>query len=135
MIVVDASIAVKWFVPEKNSEKAEELLFSGKKLVAPEIIRTEVAAALTRLYRMNDLSRLATENLLKDWCQSLSDETVTLEPVACDFSVATKLSMDIRHSLQDCLYLAVAKRLNVPLITADEKFLKKTADSYDVIPL
>lgn len=64
MLVVDASVAVKWFYPETDSDKAEKLLFSGKKLVAPEIIRIKVAAALTRLFRMQSIDLDTAKALL-----------------------------------------------------------------------
>jgi len=32
-----------------------------------------------------------------------------------------RLAMEIRHTLQDCLYLAVALRLDSPLVTADSR--------------
>lgn len=131
MIVVDASVAVKWLVPEEDSDKAEQFLFSPEKLVAPTIIRIEVAAALTRLARMKTLSLDIVSTLLEDWQHSLHEGTVTLEPTQRDFEAATRLSLKIEHQLQDCLYLAVAKRLKVPLVTADQKFLKKVASTDD----
>lgn len=36
-----------------------------------------------------------------------------------------KLAIDLKHSLQDCLYLALAKRLSAPFLTADHEFLQK----------
>jgi len=35
---------------------------------------------------------------------------------------AVDLAIDLKHALQDCLYLAVARRFDVPLITADRSF-------------
>ena len=36
--VVDASVAVKWYVPEDNSDDAERLLDPANELHAPELI-------------------------------------------------------------------------------------------------
>lgn len=133
MIVVDASVAVKWFVPEQDSEKAEQLVFSRRKLLAPKIISIEVAAAIIRLARIKSISPAMATTLLQDWQRALSDETVTLEPTQYDFQNGTQLSLDLEHPLQDCLYLATADRLEVLLLTADNKFFKKaTAAGHDV---
>lgn len=133
MIVVDASVAVKWFVPEQDSDKAEQLLFSREKLLAPKIMRIEVAAAITRLARTKSISPAMVGILLQDWQRSLHDETVTLEPTQYDFHNGTQLSLDLGHPLQDCLYLAAAHRLETRLLTADNKFFKKAiAAGHDI---
>jgi len=48
MIVVDASVAVKWFFPEAGTAEAQQVLASGDRLAAPALIRVEVAAAIAR---------------------------------------------------------------------------------------
>lgn len=126
MLVIDASVVVKWFFPEVDSDKAERFLLSKEKLVAPEIIRIEVASAITRLLRMKNIDLETATLLLSDWREYLLEETVSLEPTLLDFDRATQIAMDINHQLQDCLYVAAAMRLNVPLLTADEKLLKKS---------
>jgi predicted nucleic acid-binding protein len=42
-------------------------------------------------------------------------------------SAALKLSIDLGHPAYDCLYLALAIRAAVPLVTADQKFLQAVA--------
>lgn len=125
MIVVDASVAVKWFVPEDSSEEAAALLKTNQKLLAPELIRIEVAAALTRRLRMEELDENMTQLLLGDWRDYLARQAVSLQPTVTDFDAATQLSITLNHQLQDCTYLAVANRLNVSLLTADKKFFDK----------
>jgi predicted nucleic acid-binding protein len=128
MIVIDASIAVKWFYPEIDSDKADAVLRSGEKLIAPELIRIEVAAAFTRFLRMGTLDEQKTQILLDQWQRHLARQVLSLEATTTDFKAATTYSMQLRHPLQDCLYLAVAKRLKAPLITADKKLIEKVQD-------
>lgn len=135
MIVVDASVAVKWFVPEKDSNKASDLLRREHKLLSPEIIRIEVAAALTRRLRTKELSEENTLLLLRDWHDHLALQAISLQATIQDFEAATMLSIQLGHQLQDCLYLAVANRFDIPLITADVKFFNKAIEAGHVVNL
>ena len=45
MIVLDASMIVKWFVPEVGDAAAEASLAAAVALIAPELVRVEVASA------------------------------------------------------------------------------------------
>lgn len=125
MIVVDASVAIKWFIPGPHSGQASDLLRMGKKLIAPEIIRIEVAVALTGLVHAKVLDESATQTLLKAWHNHLAMQAVSLEPTTADFKAATEISIRIKYPLQGCLYVAVAERLKTPLITVDQELLKK----------
>lgn len=49
--VVDASITVKWFIPEEHSEEALLLRGSGDRLIAPDILVLELARVLLKKYR------------------------------------------------------------------------------------
>jgi predicted nucleic acid-binding protein len=47
-----------------------------------------------------------------------------------DLHRALNLSLELNHPLQDCIYLALAERLDAPLITADEKFASTAQSRY-----
>lgn len=81
MIVVDASVAVKWFIPTADSDQAIALLRSGQKLIAPELIRVEVAAALTRLCRTGQIPAAVIQPLLDDWREALHQRAVSLTSI------------------------------------------------------
>jgi predicted nucleic acid-binding protein len=44
--VVDASVALKWFLPEVHSDAAARLLREGYRLHAPDLIRAEFGNVL-----------------------------------------------------------------------------------------
>ncbi len=45
MLVIDASVAIKWVLAEPDSATAEALLTSGARLMAPDLLVTEVVNA------------------------------------------------------------------------------------------
>ena len=47
-LVVDASVAVKWFVEEEDSERASLLLTGSDQLHCPRLLASEMASALWR---------------------------------------------------------------------------------------
>jgi predicted nucleic acid-binding protein len=122
VIVVDANVAAKWFLPEKGSAEAEQLLSDARKILAPELIRTEVAGAITRKVRSGELAAEKAIHRCGIWLKQLEQHVVTLIPDEEVFESAVRLSVEIKHPLQDCLYLAVARQYDTPLITADKKF-------------
>lgn len=133
MIIVDASVAVKWFVPEEHSDQAVAVLRSGQRLLAPDLIRFEVAATFTRLLHLKNIDQRKAEILLNKWRQYLVRQAVALEDTSKHLEEAEALSVALSHPLQNCLYLAVANRLESPLITADKQFFEKTiAAGYQV---
>jgi predicted nucleic acid-binding protein len=44
-LVVDASVAVKWYVPELDSQRAHLILAGGHRLIAPDLLLAEVGNA------------------------------------------------------------------------------------------
>lgn len=102
MIVVDASVAVKWYRPdEAGSEKALDILMCGKKLAAPSIIQVEVAAALTRLVREKKLAITGAQKALSRWHHAILSQVISLENTSDDFEAAVELSLTLSHQLQD----------------------------------
>jgi predicted nucleic acid-binding protein len=133
MIVVDASVAVKWLLPEPGDAAAQELLASEERLVAPSLIRTEVAAALARRARFREIEPRDAETALGLWLQALRDGVISLVADEADLVTALGLTAELSHPLQDCLYLALAERLGAPLVTADKKFVIKARASHALV--
>jgi predicted nucleic acid-binding protein len=122
VIVVDANVAAKWYLPEVGTEAALELMDSRSRLFAPDLIRLEVLASITRCVRTGEAEREETKKRCGDWFRHLNAGAVSLIPEEDLLDDALILSLEIKHNLQDCLYLAAARRLDASLITADTKF-------------
>ena len=133
MIVVDASVADKWLLPEPGDAAAQELLANEERLVAPSLIRTEVAAALARRARFREIEPHDAETAMGLWLQTLRDGVIGLAADDADLVTALGLAMELSHPLQDCLYLALAERLGAPLVTADKKFAVKARASHALV--
>jgi predicted nucleic acid-binding protein len=136
MIVVDASVAAKWLLPEAGSSAAIGLQGGPDLLVAPDLIRLEVASAITRRVRAEkEKDRLPPDEAVArctKWFRLLDIAILSLVPEQDILAEAVALSARIKHPLQDCLYLAVAVRFNAPLLTADDKLFKRVAGKPDL---
>jgi len=137
MIIVDANVAAKWLLPEPGSEEAVALQEGPHQLAAPDLIRLEVAAAITRRVRAQENPLPAKEviNRYQRWIRLLDQGIITLIPEDDLLSQAVDLAVHIKHPLQDCLYLAAAVVLDAELITADEPFLKRAVRHYQRVTL
>lgn len=134
-VVVDASVAVKWLLPESGSISAQELLADNHNLVGPSLLRVEVAAAIARKVRFEELDVQDGDNAITLWLQFLRDGVITLSPDEADLPHAWNIAVDLKHPLQDCLYLALAERIEAQLITADAKFAGKAGQRHTRIRL
>jgi predicted nucleic acid-binding protein len=122
MIVLDASVAAKAYLEEIGSDEATAVLTSKEKLLAPELIRLEVCAALCRRVRVGELDADEARVRNEHWLGRLQKGLFSLTPDQDLLSEAVELSTGLKHAVHDCLYLAIARRFDVPLITADRKF-------------
>lgn len=129
MIVVDASVAVKWLFPGRGEAAAQELLSGSEQLAGPSLIRVEVAAAVARKARSREIEMEDAEAALDLWLRTIRDQVIVLFPDEPHLPRALSLSTALALPLQDCLYLALAQRLDASLITADRRFAARAAAS------
>src|ERR1700722_7462365 len=135
MIVLDASVAVKPYLEERGAEEATQLLAGPEKLVAPELIRLEVAGALCRRVRNKELDPDDAETRCQHWLAELDKGLFGLTPDKDVMAEAVALSTKLKHPLADCLYLAVAIRSHASLITADRTFHDRARTLYKQVSL
>jgi predicted nucleic acid-binding protein len=120
-LVVDASVATKWVVPEEDSELADALLSDTARLHAPAFLAMEVANALWSKMRRGQLddakARASLEYLRKiPWAAWQGEE-----PLPETLGLAKQLD----HAVYDCAYLALALHLDAVYVTADQRFWRK----------
>ena len=130
MTIVDASVAIKWLLPEPGADHAEMLLESGEQLAAPALIRIEVAAAIARKVRMKEIEPRDGGTAFDLWLRCITAGVIALVPDEAYLKSAWKIATQLSHPLQDCLYLAAAVSLEAALVTADRKFVAAAGKDY-----
>ena len=122
-LVVDASVVVKWALPDSEDEENKEealavlaAILSGEaSVLQPPHWLAEVAAVLTRLRPDFAEDAIALLDLME-------------LPIALDLAVlqrASRLARDLNHHLFDTLYHAVALEYGATLVTADDRYARK----------
>lgn len=121
--VVDASVVIKWFIPEIHSEAAIQARRLRRRLHVPAFLQLELGNVIAKKIRREELTRADGETILKELrhlpLQRHADERL--------FPAAYELALETRRSLYDCLYLALAEAVDGRLITADRKFFDAVA--------
>jgi predicted nucleic acid-binding protein len=116
--IIDASVVLKWFIPEEHSERALRLKESDARLHAPAFLTIEVGNVLSKRRRRGELAAQDTDDIWRAFrrapIRQHPDETLVL--------AAFDLAHHTKQSLYDSLYLALAMQLNLSLLTADRKF-------------
>ena len=136
MIVVDASIAAKWYLNEPGSDEAAALLTSTSVLIAPALVRIEVNGAILRRYREGLLSLERAKEACDLWEADLASGALRLVPDASLIVPARAIAFQIRHAIQDCLYLAAAVETgSTRLVTADPTFHGRAVSAFPFVDL
>ena len=117
-LIVDASVAAKWFFPEPHAPAARRLLRGRRTLLAPDLIWAEIGNILWKRCRQAELTREAAQDILREFkrfpIQTYAAKAL-LEP-------AWDLAVEYRISVYDGLYLALAISRSGTLVTADRSF-------------
>jgi predicted nucleic acid-binding protein len=120
MMVVDASVWVSRLVPQDIHHTAsrrwlERRVADGELLSAPMFLLSEVAGAISSRTGEPALARQAVERLTR---------FPALRLVSVDQRLgkeSARLAADLRMRGADAVYVALARLLNVPLVTWDDE--------------
>lgn len=123
MIVVDASVAVKWAVVEPGRDEALKVLDLGQELRAPDLIFAELSNVMRRKLKSGEVT---AEQALRALDGVLL--TLAITPTAELWRDALEVARQLDHSVYDCFYLSAALGGGI-LVSADEVFLRKCLNS------
>jgi predicted nucleic acid-binding protein len=116
--IIDTSVALKWYVEESDSVLARPLLQLD--LVAPDVILVELANALWKKVRKGQIESSQANEALSHLAGS-----VKLVPSPALVDEALNLAVEMLHPVYDCLFVALAREVRAPLITADERLFRR----------
>jgi len=116
--VIDASVAVKWFVPEPHSGEAASLLDPRLTLHAPDLLFAEVSNALWQKTRRRELRPGEARLVLR----GLASVPLVVTPIRQLAAGALDLALEAGCTVYDAVYLALAIHHDCRLVTADQRF-------------
>jgi predicted nucleic acid-binding protein len=121
-VIIDASVATKWFLPEEGSDVALSLV-ATERLRAPPLLLAEVGDALWKKLRRGELHEqfdlLARHADLDQIVEIVEDAASALA------TRALELALMLDHAIYDCVYLALAEADDDVLVTSDDAFRLK----------
>lgn len=129
-LVVDASVAAKWFLPSKNEPHADTAAGLLKRYVngdirfiVPDLFWAELGNIFWKAVRQGRWQRSRAEEAIR-LVQTRSFPSIPAKALLQD---AFQISTSFDRSVYDCLYVALAIASKATLITADERLANALA--------
>ena len=124
-LIVDASVAAKWFLPEPDASAALRLLDGRFRLAAPDLIHAEMGNIAWKLHARGVLDAREASDMIEHFLSMPLEvhDSAFLLASALDIAIATQ------RTVYDSLYLALAVELDSKVITADERWAHTLAGS------
>jgi predicted nucleic acid-binding protein len=131
-LVVDASVAAKWYLPEDLSEEATWFLEAGgrgeARLVAPSLLLPELGNVLWHRHRRGDIS---SDRLREAWAAFEVAPLSFVEPGPL-MPAALEIALVCGCTVYDALYVALAeahREEGAAVLTADGRLISRLANT------
>ena len=121
--MVDCSVAIKWFVPEALSERAERLLDGDQDLLVPDLVFPELGNVLGKKVARRELSPAEGREVLS----ALDRVPLVVAPSRLLAAAALEIALAHGRSVYDAIYVALAVASDCALVTADERLVRTLA--------
>lgn len=121
-LIVDASVAIKWFVVENLHEEAMRLLDGSEDLHAPDLLVVELANVAWKKARRKEIAPRQARAI----AAACLDGVPTLHASTELIERASHIALELDHPVYDCVYLACAEALGGVVVTADPGFQEAT---------
>ncbi|HEY0544335.1 MAG TPA: type II toxin-antitoxin system VapC family toxin [Pyrinomonadaceae bacterium] len=122
-LVVDSSVAIKWFVVEPYSTEARRILDAYQNgtisFLAPDLINAEIGNIVWKKHIFQGLAASHAADILDKFRQL----HITFTPTAELLEDAYEIAARHHRTVYDSLYLALSVRENCQCVTADEKLV------------
>ena len=126
MIILDASVILKWFFEESDRNIALNFLYNhvngSNRVAASELFYYEFANVLAMKTELSEkMIGRAINNIF-------SLELLTFKLEQANFAESIRLSRLYKISVYDASYIVLAKSLNADFVADDEKLAQKMKD-------
>jgi predicted nucleic acid-binding protein len=123
-LVVDASVLIKFYVPEILSDRAEQLLSQVEQdhtmLLVPDLIYSEVGNILWKKHRLRELTR----SEIVEITDAIVSLPITVESTKLLLRLAVDISMTYGITVYDAIYVSTAMVHETKIVTADRKLVE-----------
>lgn len=129
-IVVDSSVAIKWFVVEPYSAEARRVLDDYRAgtltLLAPDLINAEIGNVVWKKHRFQGLAVADGQQIIDEF-RKLKFELISS---AALLDEAYRLAVAHQRTVYDALYIALSVREQCLFVTADEKLYNAISETF-----
>jgi len=119
VVIVDASVALKWVLQEHDSDRAMALL-ANEALASPELFWAECANVLWVKARRGQINAAHARAAFA----AIDAAPVSVVAGRALAAAAHAIAFELDQSAYDCLYLAAALAERCAFVTADEAFAR-----------
>lgn len=126
ILVVDTSVAVKWYIPEPQAPVAARLLDGSHDLVAPDLIVAELGNVLWKKVRRGELTPEEAREIGVAFTTSCPLRLIPSQPY---ITAALDLALRFERTVYDALYIALAVDQGGRYVTADERLIRSLQSS------
>lgn len=119
-LVVDASVSIKWYVPEIYEQEAVSLLKRKNRFHVPELIFPEFGSIIWKKVRRAEITKAEGDRIIKE----VIKRKWTIHPHNNIIEAAYIGAESSGQTVYDWTYLALAVSLSCEMVTADARFYK-----------
>lgn len=117
--VIDACVAIKWFLPEDKFKEASKLLHGFNRMIVPDLFFIEFDAIVTKKVRQRLVEPSDSYKLFNE----IRNLPLDVVPYSMISKIALDLSVTLPITQYDACYLSVAIGYNQRVYTADQRFV------------
>lgn len=125
MIVVDANVAIKWVIDQPLRDRARAIVARRIAVVAPSMFVAETATAFWKYVRAGQV----TEQQARQGLSLVLGQISLFEQDANLADEALGIGAQLNYAPYDCFYLVLAMQRGVPLVTVDQRFINRIAQT------
>jgi predicted nucleic acid-binding protein len=118
-VVVDASVAIKWYLDEPHALEARRLLDRTFTRVVPDLFFAEIGNTCWKLHRRSQLP----PDILDDIRDAVMMVPLEVHPIRSLLSAAMAIAVRLGTTVYDSLYVTLSEQTHAPLVTADRRLL------------